>query len=246
MIKSLPLKIKKLIRDSSYISTPLSIFVNPYYILRDSLYQNILAYSHFLQGDLLDVGCGSKPYKSLFGHVQSYVGVDISTSSHDQTRTEIDFFYDGKILPFTAESFDSVVSFEVFEHVFELPDLLIEISRILKPGGLLLVSIPFAYEEHGCPSDFARYTSDGLSYILEKHGFDVLRLSKTTPYFLSVCQLFLAFFYQNLALRLKLLHGLFFLFIFPFNVIAFGMQRILPKNYNYYCNCVMLAQKKPL
>ena len=105
---------------------------------------------------VLDFGCGSKPYENLFINIDEYVGCDIEVSGHDHLDSKIDYFFDGKNLPFIDDRFDSVVSFEVFEHIFNLPEILKEINRVTKTSGNILISVPFAWGEHEVPYDFAR------------------------------------------------------------------------------------------
>ena len=69
------------------------------YILRKKLLLAINKYSHFMQGKMMDFGCGSKPYKSLF-NVNEYVGVDFQGQGHSHENEQIDVFYDGVLLPF--------------------------------------------------------------------------------------------------------------------------------------------------
>lgn len=63
----------------------------------------------------------------------------------DRIRDAIDVLYDGKTLPFADCSFDAVVSFEVFEHIRDVEAVVFEISRVTKPSGELLVSIPLTW-----------------------------------------------------------------------------------------------------
>ena len=63
--------------------------------------------------------------------------------------------------------------------MFNLPDLLMEINRVTKRDGYLLLSVPFAWAEHEIPYDFARYTSFALTHLLEKNGYRVLELHKS-------------------------------------------------------------------
>ncbi|USN54840.1 MAG: class I SAM-dependent methyltransferase [Candidatus Peribacteria bacterium] len=137
---------------------------------------------------MLDFGCGKKPYQSLFDYEQ-YVGVDIEVSGHDNSQHEVDYFWDGETLPFADESFDSILASEVFEHVFELDAVLDELSRVLKPGGFLVSTTPFCIHEHEQPYDFARYTSFGLQYLYEKHGFTVIQNEQYGSYASVILQL---------------------------------------------------------
>ena len=229
---------------NSFLTTPLSLVINPFYIVRNGLFKSISRIAPTINGDILDFGCGSKPYELLFTNAKSYIGVDIEVSGHKHKDSKVDIFYDGKIIPFPNERFDAIVSFEVFEHVFNLEEVLAEIRRILKPNGLLLVSIPFAWDEHEIPYDFARYTSYGIRHIFNKNGFEVIELQKTTTYILAVCQMFIAYLVQYVLPRGRISRKLSqLILIFPLNVLSLLLNALLPRRYEYFCNSVVLSKK---
>jgi SAM-dependent methyltransferase len=241
-------QLKKRLRREAFLTTPLSIVTNPVYIIRNGLYKTIAEIAPTITGDVLDFGCGSKPYETLFTNVNSYIGVDIAVSGHDHKEkgkeSKMDICYDGKTLPFQNNHFDAVVCFEVFEHVFNIDDAISEIKRVLKPNGQLLLSIPFAWDEHEVPYDFARYTSYGIRHILERNGFKVVELRKTTTYLLAVCQMFIAYLSQYVSPRGVLTEKLFQLFlIFPLSALSIILNCLLPKRYEYFCNSVVLSKK---
>ncbi len=157
----------------------IGIFINPFFFIRRGLVNGIRKYSKQLDGNLLDFGCGSKPYKKFF-NVEKYYGVDIIDRGHphEQELEEIDVYYDGKRLPFKDEAFDSLFSSEVFEHIFNLEDILNELRRVLKKEGRALFTVPFVWDEHEIPYDFGRYSSYGIKHLLEKNGFKVIRFGK--------------------------------------------------------------------
>ena len=240
MISSL----KKRLRKEAFITSSLSIVINPVYIIRNGLYKAISNIAPNITGNVLDFGCGSKPYESLFVNANSYVGVDIEVSGHNHKDSKVDYFYDGKILPFNDAIFDAIVCFEVFEHVFNIEEVLAEIHRVLKPNGQLLISIPFAWDEHEIPYDFARYTSFGITHILNKNNFEVVKLSKTTTYILAVFQMLIAYLCQYALPKGRLTGRISQLIvIFPLNVLALLLNALLPKRYEYFCNNVVLATK---
>jgi SAM-dependent methyltransferase len=74
-------------------------------------------------------------------------------------------------LPFADESCDGVILQAVLEHVVDENDTLAECFRVLRPGGKLLVEIPFIQGDHPAPGDYRRYTEQGLRQIVERHGF---------------------------------------------------------------------------
>ena len=238
-------KIKEKYKEAFFLTSALSIFISPVYIVRNGLYKSIKNQSSKIQGNILDFGCGSKPYESLFTNAKSYIGVDIEISGHCHKESKVDYFFDGKTLPFPDNYFDSVVSFEVFEHVFNIDEMVSEIRRVLKPNGQLLISIPFAWEEHEIPYDFARYTSHGIKNILEANKFESVKIIKTTTYIMAACQVFINYF-SNYVLPGGKVLGRFsqLLVIFPLNLISLLLNFILPKRYEYFCNCVVLCRKQ--
>ena len=239
-------KLVNRLRREAFITSPIGIVISPVYFIRNGLYKNIRDLSPRLNGAILDFGCGSKPYESLFVNATSYIGVDIQVSGHNHRDSRIDVFYDGKTFPFARDQFDAVVCFEVFEHVFNIDELLVEIRRVLKPGGQLLMSIPFAWDEHEVPYDFARYTSFGIKHVLERNGFEVLESRKTTTYVLALCQLFIAYLALQVFPRDRIVSRVLqLLVIFPLNLLSLLLNFVLPKRYEYYSNNVVLARLTP-
>jgi len=85
----------------------------------------------------------------------------------------VDVIADGHELPFPDEVFDGIVLQSVIEHVPEPGVMLAECHRVLKSGGRLWVEAPFIYPVHD-PSDYYRWTLQGLRYIVSKN-FEVTR-----------------------------------------------------------------------
>ena len=79
-------------------------------------------------------------------------------------------------LPFADDSFDVVVSQEVFEHLPDPWGALREVRRTLKPGGRLYLQVPFVIGYHAGPADYWRFTHQGLERLLEGAGFQIDRL----------------------------------------------------------------------
>lgn len=127
------------------------------------------------QGELLDIGCGEKPYEAFANqYVKKYVGVDHELTPHDKTR--IDFFSDAYQMPFPEARFDTILCTEVLEHLEEPKQALTESCRVLKPGGLAIYTVPFAWHIHESPRDFYRYTYYGLQYLFTQAGFEIVEI----------------------------------------------------------------------
>ena len=92
---------------------------------------------------------------------------------------------DGAELPFAGSSFEAVLMAEVLEHVAEPGRVVREAARVLKPGGRLLITVPFHNPIHPDPLDFGRYTETWLRRELERAGLEPL-LIQAQGRFLSV------------------------------------------------------------
>jgi SAM-dependent methyltransferase len=223
---------------------------NDFYFIRNALYSKISLYAPQLDGRLLDFGCGSKPYQSLFTNSSEYIGLDYEGEGHSHVNEDVDVFYDGKIIPFADEFFDSVFSSEVFEHVFNLEEVIPEIKRVMKKGGKLLATCPFAWNEHEVPVDFARYTQFALKHLLEKNGFKILAQDKSGDFTMVLYQMRMVYFNKHFIPSFPLLGKLKFFrtnvppLINPLLNLWFSMwHRILPKRKDWYLNNIILAEK---
>ena len=132
---------KKIIRSfkskQDFKPNYLGVLVNPYFITRHNLFKYIKKLStKFIDGKLLDFGCGSKPYKFLF-KVDEYIGLDTYKSGHLHKNENIDVLYDGKKIPFDDNSFDVGIEYGALHHV-DLDAALAELARVLKPEAKML------------------------------------------------------------------------------------------------------------
>lgn len=232
-------------REAFLPSRLIGIWTNPMFIVRRGLYLGIREICLlFKGGKLLDLGCGSKPYESLFS-VDEYIGIDIEASGHDHSSSQIDRFYDGKTIPFDDEEFDYVFSSEVIEHIFNLDEILDEVDRVLKPNGLFMFTCPFVWEEHEQPYDYARYTSFALHHLLEHKDFLILKHKKTGGYLETVFQMLSLYIHQNVLPRNKYFRLLCTpLFITPLNLVGIILGRLLPASGDFYLNHIVVARKK--
>ena len=220
---------------------------HPFYIIRRELKRKMEKFAPALNGRLLDFGCGSKPYESLF-RVDEYIGMDYYNEGHPHENEMIDVFYDGKTFPFADNHFDSVLCSEVIEHIFNLPEILLEINRVLKKDGQVLFTCPFVWNEHEVPFDFARYSRFALKSLLEKAGFEIVRFEKAGNYRLAITQLKVLYNYNHA----KKIMGNFFLarwfyksfFVFLPNAWGLFLNSILPNDETLYLNNIVLARKK--
>ncbi len=122
------------------------------------------------KGVLVDYGCGSMPYRTLFEQkVKSYLGADLS----DNPAIDIHLDEKGK-LNYNNSQADVLLSTQVLEHVDDPELYLQESHRILKEDGLLLLTTHGYWMYHPDPYDYWRWTSAGLKKIVERNGFEVI------------------------------------------------------------------------
>lgn len=130
----------------------------------------------YIKGAVLDVGCGVKPYRDIIERrCASYIGIDYNDSLHG--LSEVDVIGSAMELPFGHGTFDTIVSFQVMEHLREPKEFLKEAFRVLKPGGSMILATPFLWGEHEAPHDYYRFTRYGLKYLCEQAGFEVVSIN---------------------------------------------------------------------
>lgn len=216
---------------------------DPSYLIRNSILSSVLELSSYIKGNTLDFGCGSMPYRSVFS-VDSYIGLEHISSNSRYSSSDGITYYDGTTFPFASGLFDSIFSSETFEHIFNLPRILSEMNRVLKPEGHLLITMPFVWPEHEQPFDFARYTSFGISRLLEEAGFSVLHVKKNGSYPYVIIQITILFLWSlfNFSFPSKVVCSL--LFCAPLNLLALTLHSILPGRSDLPLSISVLACKK--
>jgi SAM-dependent methyltransferase len=121
------------------------------------------------RGLVLDIGSADGRAREWLENCE-YIALDYPTTAVHMYGTRPDVFADGAKLPFLDATFDTVLLLEVLEHVADAPAVLDEIARVLKPGGRLLLSVPFLYPLHDAPHDYRRYTAPGLEAAIRGSG----------------------------------------------------------------------------
>lgn len=146
---------------------------------------------------LLDAGAGESQFKVYCDHLK-YISQDFGQYNGDgeiglQTGTwnnsNLDIVSDITSIPLPAHSVDAVMCTEVLEHIPDPLAAIKEFSRLIKPGGYLLITAPFASLTHFAPYHFA----SGLSrFFYEKHltenGFEIEELELNGNYFEYIAQ----------------------------------------------------------
>jgi SAM-dependent methyltransferase len=114
--------------------------------------------------EILDVGCGDRPYERLFAAASRIVGFDIPGNAHADLHGSID------AIPVEDASFDVVVCLQVLEHVPDPAAAVRELRRVVRPGGRVLASTHGIYPYHPNPDDLWRWTHTGLERLFRENG----------------------------------------------------------------------------
>ncbi len=143
----------------------------------------------------LDIGCGTALYAGLFPNCTTLeiaprpgVTVDIVADAHDLS-----------VIP--DASFDVVLCTEVLEHLHTPEKAIGEFNRVLKPGGVLLLTTRFIYPLHDVPGDYFRYTKYGLKHLLREWSILEFREEAGTMETLAVLYQRIGFQCQTLGFR---------------------------------------------
>jgi SAM-dependent methyltransferase len=119
---------------------------------------------------VLDAGAGDQPYRLLFDHT-IYESADFEKV--DKGYASSTYVCDLAQIPTEDCRFDYIIFNQVMEHLPEPEKVLLELYRVLKPGGKVYYTGPLFYEEHEQPYDFFRYTQYGLKHLFTKAGFRI-------------------------------------------------------------------------
>jgi SAM-dependent methyltransferase len=129
----------------------------------------------YLGGTVLEIGAGGDYLKEEFKTIYNeWISLD-----YDLRSNSIDLRGDGQQLPFKNEMFDTIISIDVLEHVPNPEKFVSEMFRVLKPGGIVILSTPFFFYLHEEPYDFFRFSKYGLRSIFERNGFIVIDVIPT-------------------------------------------------------------------
>ena len=131
--------------------------------IKDYLFKK---YAPEIQGTVIDAGAGSEWHIKHLSHCE-YISIDL--------KGGCDIRGDAHKLPFADAIVDGVLCMEVLEHCVDPFTAMEEISRILKPNGLLILSTPFLYPEHDTPTDYWRFTWNSIPRLLKDNFITVAK-----------------------------------------------------------------------
>lgn len=129
---------------------------------------------------VLDAGAGEQYYRNLF-QGSTYEAADFQKV--DKPYAASTYVCDLASIPVEEGRFDALVFSQVMEHLPDPAAVIVELARVMKPGGRLFCSAPLFYEEHEQPYDFFRYTQFAVRMLFERAGFEILEMRWLEGYF---------------------------------------------------------------
>ena len=245
MLKKIKQKLSSFIAANQYHPTFAGFWVNPFWLCRRELYCKLHNYAPSMQGRILDFGCGTGPYRALLTAATEYIGLEYD-SPENRVNKRADIYYDGQTIPLDDASLDGVLSTQTLEHVPNPKRIVSEWARVLRPGGHLLLTVPFIWPEHEMPFDFQRYTTNGLRLMLEKGGFEIIAQERLLCDCRAPAQLLLAWLYDSLRFgsRRPITQLLLSVFLFaPVSLLATLLALVMPATPNTYLDNLILAKR---
>jgi len=138
----------------------------------------------YIKGRVLDLGAGTAKYKSiLMKRASEYIACDIKKTK------DVDVICDVENLIFSPESFDTVVSTQLLEHVNNPYRVIKEIKKVLKIGGNAVITVPFMVPYHPDPYDNFRFSKEGLEKIFKFENFEIIDSGIYGGFFMVVSEI---------------------------------------------------------
>jgi SAM-dependent methyltransferase len=207
------------------------------YLVLKPLLVELMGFSELVEKQVLrniiDLGCGVKPYEELFPFVDKMVGFDI------EKNDRVDFVGVNWDLPFNDNEFDALISTQVLEHTRKIPETIKEIKRVVKGGGLIFISVPFVFPEHGAPYDYYRFTKYGLIEIFS--DFEIISLKESSGFISTILRSINVFFNffpgsKYYLFPIYFINNIFGIIVdkFIYYISKFGPKKVADAYQNFY------------
>jgi len=190
---------------------------------------------------VLDLGSAKSPYSKWF---PNRISVDIDE------RSGADIIADAQNVPLSSESQNFILCTEMLEHVKNPEKVVQEIYRLLKPGGVIVLTTRFVYGLHETPNDYFRYTKYGLKFLFKE--FDIIDIKEDSVNFETIAVLVQRLVYQSDFFGgkiVKLFFALFWTILPIFNFLIKKQYGSISKHYeevNILSAGYLIEARKPI
>ena len=183
------------------LNTLLEVIVNspiyPHWLEHRKMSQGNAVVLRGIKGQVLEVGAGDGTRKASIikqhPRIKKYLATDYSSWDDEfesfsnirsrygrlgeifmkrQSRLKLDDTCSATKLPYKSSRFDTHLSFEVLEHIDDPFAYFKEATRVVKPSGKIIFSVPFLYREH--KMDYFRYTTGFFNSVAEDNNLKIV------------------------------------------------------------------------
>jgi 2-polyprenyl-3-methyl-5-hydroxy-6-metoxy-1,4-benzoquinol methylase len=192
------------------------------------------------RGRVLDAGSGRSPYKPLLRQR----GLEVLSIDVADRAGEVDILGDLQDMPAVASgSVDTVLCTQVLEHLPRPWQAMAEFARVLRPGGVLVLSTPHLSAVHEAPHDFYRYTSYGLRELLAQAGLEPIEVAAASGLIAFLAHP-VSYVLLSMTVRVPLLREIAWLVNYLLLVRGLGIvDRLVGLRSTYPCDHVLAARK---
>ncbi len=226
-------KLKSIIRKNSLLAKVMQWIFDPAFT-PTYLIDN---WVHRQEGIILNFGSGSRDLGP------SVINLDIEPFANVHVVSQSDR------VPFKDNSCDAVLLEYVLEHVENYSDLLREVIRVLKPGAPVLVTVPFRQNYHACPSDYWRFTHEGLQNLFQQLGFKNIQVEvyggPTSAWIDSTKEFLATIFSFGIPFLFDILSQLFIIPFIPLRYFDILLRKLSVAKYTAF-SFKLTAQKEGL
>jgi SAM-dependent methyltransferase len=201
-----------------------------------------------LRGIVLDVGSGDRQLEKHLPAGTRYIGLDYPPSG-TRYRALPHVWADAMHLPIRAGSVDGVALFEVLEHLPAPGLALQEAARVLRSGGVVVLTVPFLYPIHDAPFDFSRLTAHQLRHLAASAGLEITELNER-GYALETAAMLTSLSLAEACIRAVEQRRLIALILLPFllsvplvNISGYLLSRLFPVNHFMPAGYVAVLKK---
>lgn len=163
-------------RAGQWKPNPDHVYPGSWFILSVYIDLYVAIIEKYAKGKLLDLGAGMVPFYGIYkDKVDENVCIDWANSLHGNPH--LDIVADlNQAFPIPDATFDSILCSDVMEHIADPFAFMRETARVLKPGGDLMLMVPFFYWLHETPHDYHRYTEFALRKMCADNQLEVVEL----------------------------------------------------------------------
>jgi SAM-dependent methyltransferase len=194
-----------------------------------------------------DIGCGEQPLRQqIESHGARYLGIDISQNR----QGTVDVLAPITSVPLADSSFGVILCTEVLEHVPDTHQAFSELSRLCQPGGIIILTTPFAYPLHEEPHDYVRLTPHQITQCAERNGLGIIELTTAGDELQVLATVWCNLWSRSAAPSRSRIRSVWnTLMRLPVNLLVAGMSpvlhSVLPRKYFLSTLCILRKPSRP-